>query len=344
MANAEFAIGSHAAEAAQKIWNSIEASGRYAFNKSHAVGYAIISTWEVWVKHYYPQEFVVALMATDGENLNKYVREARRLKIPVLPPDINRSDQKFTIEGPAIRYGIDSLRGIGVATGKAIQANRPYRSLVDYLGRAGKGASKGVVYNLIKIGAFDSLGDRKDLILELEYERCIEDLSQRTKDDPVKLVEIVNRRMANNPTQYCLEIPDFDDPQVIYEIENELVGNYITVDPMGEYEPMIAQHCISDPSEIDDYRPKDEFCIGGQLTGAKEHVIKKEGRNKGRVMAFLTVQWNELDFDITVFPELWEQTRDLLKVGVPVILFVARDDRGCHLKDMERLDLLRRAA
>ena len=78
-----------AEKVANKIWDSIEASGRYAFNWSHAVGYALIATWEVWTKYYYPQEFLVALMATDDGNINRYIREARRREITVLPPDIN---------------------------------------------------------------------------------------------------------------------------------------------------------------------------------------------------------------------------------------------------------------
>lgn len=328
--------------AAEKVWRSIEASGRYAFNKSHAVGYAIISTWEVWVKHYYPTEFVVALMATDGENLNKYVREARRLKIGVLPPDINLSAQKFVIEGNAIRYGIDSLRGIGAATGRAIQRNRPYTSLADYLERAQTGANKGVVYNLICVGAFDTLGDRRELLKELQYHRAIENLAESTKGNAEKLRAILERRLASK--EYAIEIPDFSDPQVVYEIENELVGNYITVDPMGPYLDIISSLCIADPAEIDKFKYKEQFNIGGQVTGIKTHIIKKEGKNFGKEMAFINVQWNELDFEVTVFADKWMQVRDMLKVGVPVILGVGRDDRGCHLIDLELLNKYRKQA
>jgi DNA polymerase-3 subunit alpha len=279
-------------------------------------------------------------MATDGENINKYVREARRLKIPVLPPDINHSAQKFTIEGDSIRYGIDSLRGIGVATGRAIQRNRPYNSLADYLERSESGANKGAAYNLIRVGAFDTLGDRVELLKELQYHRALEGLAESTKANPERLQKIVEGRLAR--PQFAIEIPDFDDPQVVYEIENELVGNHITVDPMGPYLDVITQHCIADPSQIDGFERKDHFYIGGQVIGIKPWVIKKEGKNKGKEMAFLNVQWNELDFDITCFTEMWVKVRDMIKIGVPVIFQVEKDDRGCHLIDLERLDLLRR--
>lgn len=331
-----------ATQTAERIWSSIEASGNYAFNKSHAVGYAVIPTWETWTKHYYPQEFLVALMATDGDNINRYVREARRLGIKILPPDINLSDTKFTIEGDnAVRYGIDALRGVGDAVSKDIQAHRPYSSLEDFLARAKRGANKTSAYNLICVGAFDSLGTREYNLGRLERQRAMEGLAGSTLGNSEKLEATVNRRLAENPEKYHIPVPDFSDERVVYQIENELVGSYITVDPMGAYLEAINSIAIQDPSEIDAFEPKAEFVIGGQVTRIKVIKIQKEGRNKGRDMAFLTVQHNELDFDVTVFMDKWLEVRDLLPEGVPVALLVVRDDRGCHLKHVERLDLLR---
>src|SRR5882762_2074995 len=120
---------------AAKIWASIEASGRYAFNKSHAVGYAVIGTWEIWTKHYYPTEFIAALMATDSENINVYIRDARRRGVAILPPDVNESDQKFTLGDHAIRYGLDTIRGLGEAGVKELMAKRPFIGLGDLLDR-----------------------------------------------------------------------------------------------------------------------------------------------------------------------------------------------------------------
>ena len=329
-------------EASSRIWASIEASGRYLFNKSHAVGYAIIPTWEIWTKYYYPIEFQAALKATDGENINRYVRESRRLGIKILPPDINRSAQKFTIEGnDAVRYGIDALRGVGSAVSKDIQAHRPYNSLEDFLARAKRGANKTSVYNLICVGAFDSLGTREYHLGRLERQRAMEGLAQSTLDNPEKLETTVDRRLAENPEKYAIEVPDFSDERVVFQIENELVGTYITVDPMGQYLEAIDSVGISDPSEIDSFKVRTEFVVGGQVTRIKTIRVQREGRNKNREMAFLTVQHRELDYEITVFPDKWDETKLLLPEGVPVVLVVIRDDRGCHLKHVERLDLLR---
>lgn len=333
-------------QAAEKIWRSIEASGRYAFNKSHAVGYALIPTWEVWTKHYYPIEFMCALKMSDAENINRYVRESRRLGFKVLPPDINLSGPKFTL-GPVgsqeIRYGLGALRGLGAAASAQIDAGRPYADLADYCARGGKkGADKTSAYNLLRIGAFDSMGTRDEMLTRLEYERAKEGLAPSTLANPEKLEARIEERLANPSGQWLLPRPDFTDPDVIYQIEQELCGNHILVDPMEPYLGVISENCVADPADVDKFERKAEFAIGGQLTEVKQIVIQKEGRNKGREMAFLTVQWNEQDFEVTVFPDTWTECRDLLATGVPVMLWVARDDRGCHLKALERLDLLRR--
>jgi len=323
---------------AEHIWASIEAAGRYAFNKSHAVGYSLIACWEVWTKHYYPQEFLVALLATDPENATRYVREARRLGFKVLPPDINKSTTKFTCEDDAIRYGIDTVRSVGKAMSTDIQAGQPYKDLDDYLARAGKGRNKTCVYNLIRIGAFDSMGARAELLDRLQYSRIVDNLAVSTLENEERLGKIVDRRSAK--VQYQIEIPDFTKPDTIIAIEQELVGNYITVDPMGPYISAIESIAIKDPSEMDDIAIKSLFAIGGQIGSIKKHVIKKKGRNEGREMAFIGIEWNGAGFEVTAFPETWAQVQDLMNEGDPVLCEVIRDERGAHLKSVERLDLL----
>ena len=335
-----------------KIWSSIEAAGRYAFNKSHAVGYSLIACWEVWTKHYYPQEFLVALLATDPENATSYVREARRLGFKVLPPDINKSTTKFTCEDGAIRYGIDTVRGVGKAMSTDIQAGQPYKDLDDYLQRAGKGRNKTCVYNLIRIGAFDEVycgpgtaatsrfhaGGRVDLLERLQYCRIVDNLAVSTLENEERLGKIVDRRLAK--VQYQIDIPDFSKPSTIIAIEQELVGNYVTVDPMGPYIAAIENIAIKDPSEMDDIAPKTVFAIGGQISALKRHTIKKKGRNEGREMAFIGIEWNGVGFEVTAFPEIWDQVKDLMNEGDPVLCEVIRDERGAHLKSVARLDLM----
>lgn len=293
-----------------KIWASFEAAGSYCFNKSHAIGYATIATWEIWTKHYYPKEFIVALMQTDSENINKYVREARKRGIQIMPPDINLSGRKFTLCDNGIRYGLDTVYGVGPTAVEDILNNRPFESLDDLLAKGtGRGAAKkSVVLNLIKIGAFDTLGDRRALM---------ESFCASRKD----LADV--------------SIPDFDDENVVYEIEKELVGNFVTVDPMGKYLNAIEAVCIQHPDDMKNYKINDMFYVGGMVTRIKRHKTKG-----GKDMAFFAVSWNEEEYDVVAFPDAWESVKNLLKVGAPVACQVIKLEKGCCLSTLERLDLV----
>lgn len=328
-------------------------------HNSHGIGYAVLATWEIWVKHYYPEEFVVALMATDGKNINRYVREARRRNIPILPPDINESGQKFTIGADGIRYGLDTVDKVGATAVKDILAKRPFTDLQDYLDRVdGRGGgNKAVVTNLIKIGAFDSL--EYNSLWDSDWRpSCRSRLMRAYHDHRVWMKVAVNKRSKmdeferaqhlsawfdkhstddNFATEFA--IPDFDSPEAIHAIETELVGNFILVDPMAPYLDILSTAVIQDPSELADIEKGKLVDIGGQLVKVKRHKIKT-GRNKGAEMAFLGIDYNEALFDVTVFSDLWNQTKNLLTEGSPVVCRCIRDDRGVHLSSMERLDLL----
>jgi DNA polymerase III subunit alpha len=341
-----------AQQVALKIWASIEASGRYAFNKSHAVGYAIISTWEIWTKHYYPIEFIAALMATDSENINVYIREARRRGIAILPPHVNDSNRKFTLTDTVIRYGLDTLHGLGEAGVTELLAKRPFTGLEDLVTRcdAKKGVGKTQVEALIKIGAMEGWGTRHDLFVEyqdLQIWRPVAEGVKAKKNTPELRAEHIAAWRARHAGEGKYErefgaasVPNFADEAVIHAIEQELVGNFVTNDPMEKYNAAIAQVAIAHPSQIQGFDNGEEFVIGGQVTGLRVIQIKKEGRNKGRNMAFLSVDFNEETFEITLFPESYEQNKAALVEGAPVACAVIRDSKGCNLKYVQRLDAL----
>jgi DNA polymerase III subunit alpha len=319
-------------------------------HNSHAVGYAVISTWEIWTKHYYPTEFIAALMATDSENINVYIREARRRGITILPPDVNESGRKFTLTETAIRYGLDTLHGLGDAGVTELLSKRPFASLEDLVERcdAKKGMGKTQVEGLIKIGAMEGWGSRHDLFVayqDLQIWKPVADSVKAKKNTPELRAEHIAAWRAKHAGEQKYEaefgaasVPDFDDEAVIYAIEQELVGNFVTSDPMDKYAAAISAVAIAHPSQIQGFEPKDEFVIGGQVAGIKVIKIKKEGRNKGRDMAFLSVDWNQETFEVTLFPDVYEVHKAILVEGAPVACAVIRDGRGCNLKYAQRLD------
>jgi DNA polymerase III subunit alpha len=308
---------------ATQIWKSVEASGAYLFNHAHAVGYAVEAAWQIWVKHYYPVEFIAAALATvelsGKETVLGYIREARRLGVAIAPPDINTSNVDFALDGDALRHGLLCVRDLGPAAAKHIIAARPYTSLADYLARAGDGTAKGVVDNLIMIGAFDDFGDRAELLHQLEYHRVTKGLAESTLADPKQTV--IKRKLAKAENR--IPIPDFTNPAVVSELEVRLTGSWITTSPIAPYADDIAKWCVNAPAEIDLRTVGARFWVGGELSTTKTITDKN-----GQAMAFVTLLWGSHEFEVTVFAKEWRRYEPRLVEGRPVICEAQKDDRG----------------
>lgn len=326
-----------ATRTAEKIWTSIEAAGRYAFNWSHAVEYgAFLSSWEVWTKHFFPKEFLVSCMRTDPDGVARYIAECRARGIEVLGPDINASDVRFAIEGDAVRFGLEDVKGVGEAAVKEIIAGRPYRSFESYLRKSGKGGNKAIVYSLALIGAFDSLEGRVSVLRQLGRHRAMSGLSVRTLLDPKKRGKIVEDRLSKN--QYAVDIPDFDDEVTLYHIETQLVGTYLTRDPMEKYDAAIREKAVSTLDAERDITKGMVYFVGGELKEIRPTVTKR-GQNPGQEMAQLKVRNGDEEFGVVAFPEAWRRCKSLLNQGSPVLLKVKKLESGGSLVSVERLDV-----
>lgn len=305
--NAEFVrlAEGRAAAKAEQCWNQIEQSGAYAFNKAHALGYSLLTCWGAWMRHYYPLQYLTACLMTDPDNLTTYVRDLKRIGFQVLPPDINESEERFTIVNGAVRYGLQDLKWVGASALAQITEHRPFKSLQNFLALVDKRAcNKRVVETLIKIGAFDSMGDRYSLMREL-YE------VRREKE---------------------FVIPDFQDAAVIQAIELEIVGNYITEDPLDKYRDAIDSRCLKDPDQIDDLNEGEVIEIGGVLARVHEHNAKNG------LMAFLEVEWEAQKFSVVCFADSYRDNKSLLQVDSPVIIRAIRGKKGVYLHNVIRLD------
>lgn len=301
-----------------KIWSSFEASGLYAFNKSHSMGYALLASWEAWLKHYYPGEFLTALLIHDTANFPAHVRYTKGRGFEILPPDVNTSGDNFTLTDAGIRYGLLSVRGVGEKPVEAIvterKANGPYKSLDDFLGRVPKGkANKTVVTNLIQIGAFDSLDpDRAKLQTEFYDIRKVKEKDRH-------------------------EIPDYSDNLVGFRLEKFLIGGPITYNPLAEYEDAIAAQCATHESQIDELFKNQTMMVGGLVTKVTTTKTKREGKPMG----FVELSFQGADFRFVVFPEAWASYHKLLVEDAPVLLLVSGLGRGngANVIEVERLDL-----
>lgn len=340
MANPAFTGQGGTLKVATKIWSSLEAAGKYAFNKSHATGYAMQPCWEIWTKQYHFDPFIVGCLDVYSDKIPTFVRECRRRGRPVLPPDVNASGMNFTLTNDGIRFGLVDIRGIGDSVIPDIVNNRPYRSLDDFLSRTAKsgGRKKGVVDALVKVGAFESIdpADRADQLERVYWHRAGSEVAP-TKWEGLDFDArdaIVRGKWAAKPESYPTF--DFRDEDKIVEMETEMLGSHISVDPMAKYAAMIEGECIRHPMDYDDYETGAFFNIGGKLIKARQHMQKN-----GRQMAFLTIAWAEEEFEVLAFADAWERCRGLLKVGKPVACIVIKlKESGASLSSVVRLDTI----
>lgn len=293
---------------AENIWRGIETTAIYAFNKSHAVGYAILAAWELWVKKYYLIEFLTALATTDKDKYNNYVSEARRKGIKIAPPDVNASQAGFSIDGNTIHYGLLSLKGVGGKATDAIVKNQTYVSLDDFLDKTKKqGVNKTVVTTLIRVGAFDSLHPDRSSLLRTYYDM------KKVKD---------------------ADVPDFTDEEVVYQTELELTGNFITRDPLAKFEPMIRESCITTMDEFEEVEPGNNVIIGGKTSLVKKHID-----SNGNEMAFIDITFDDEAFSMLCFAKDWARISALVEESKPMIVLATKLDGGSAcIKRVERLD------
>lgn len=300
-----------------RLWSSVEASGEYLFNKSHSVAYALIASWEAWLRHYYYPEFITATLITDDEagNMPRYVRHARKNKLEVLPPDVNVSADKFVLTEDGIRYGLTSVKMVGdnaFADILRARSEAPFESFQDVFKRVTRSkVNKRVMLNLIRIGAFDKWNPDRNLVEEEYYSLA--------------------------KTKPADQLPPLDttDRLEMYRMEKDIVGGYILYDPLRDYEHIIEQACLDKPEKIDELSKGDLALVGGLVSSIKTIKTKK-----GDAMSFVTVTWQQQDFEVTCFPEAWSANKRLLEVDVPVVCRISKLTDGCNIVAVQRLDYL----
>src|SRR3954470_12043827 len=305
MKNQEFVDGcgrSAPQPIASNIWDQIEASGEYAFGLAHAQGYSFISCWGAWFKTHFYREYMTACLQTDPKKTPDYLSDLKRHDVSVLPPDINVSGSHFTLTDEGLRFGLSNVKYLGIVAQREIIEKRPYVGLEDFLEkREKKKCNDRIVANLIRIGAFDTLGPR-DVYLK-------------------KFYELVGKLDA--------EIPDFSDPKVVRAIEVELFGLYISSSPMDPYLGELDK-CVL---RTDDLKEEQNAEVGGLI-----HRVKEIEDKKGNKMAFLDVARDDIIVNITIFSDKYEKYKFLLAEDAPVKCDVVKLKKGVALDKLNRLD------
>lgn len=341
LANEEFAEHSIYYEpvvAANMIWEEIEPAGTYAFNLAHALGYGLLSWWSAYQKANYYFEDAASLMITDSERMPEYLREARIKNVKILPPNINKSGQKFAPVDGALLFGLDSIDKVGDVVVDTILSSRSegeFSSLADFFQRVpGNKVNKGHVVNLISIGAFDDmitddiervgLGARNGLIREFFDLRAAK-----------------SKTMARGDLKAGIPRHDYSTMVSVAALEYSLVKTYITNDPDDRYADMIAEVCLRHVSDLQMVERGMDCYVGGKIVRCKTHKSTKAGRNLGRTMAFLDIDWRGNEFNVVCFFDAFEMWGQFFEQDAPIIAKVEKTDKGSMaLIDVIRLDWL----
>ena len=318
---------------AGKIYDDMIDFAKYAFNKSHAACYAVVSYQTAFLKTYYPVEFMAALMTSVVDNTDKvagYIYACRQMNIKILPPDVNQSDMGFSVDNGAIRFGLSAIKALGRPTIKAILDNRKngkFLSMQDFISRMYTELNKRTVENLIKSGAFDTFGNKRRQMMSV-YAQMMDDEARQGKDAISGQMSLFDLVDDSQKAQFEIKMPDIGEytKNDLLNFEREVLGVYVSGHPLDEYAAMWKKHvsAMTTDFEIDDEtgepRVKDgtKETVGGMIMGKTVKPTKN-----GQLMAFLTIEDLVGTVEVIVFPRDFSAYRNIIE-GTDKIFITGR--------------------
>ena len=309
---------------AHKIFDEMTDFAKYAFNKSHAVVYAVVAYQTAYLKYYYPVEFMAALMTSCIENpgkVSEYILSCRQMNIPILPPDINEGEAVFSISNKSIRYGLSAIKSIGRPVVECIVAERnlggAFKSLTDFIERmSGKEVNKKTLENLIKAGALDSLGGNRQQYM-MAYGSIMDSVAQSRKTTMTGQMSLFDLVDEEEKEHFKIQLPKVEEykKELVLSFEKEVLGVYISGHPLEEYEERWRKNitAVTTDFQLDEETNKSRVrdgelvIIGGMITGK---TIKYTKNN--RVMAFLQLEDLVGTVEVIVFPNIYERNSGML--------------------------------
>lgn len=317
-------------EFADVLWKLLEPFAAYGFNKAHAASYGIVAYQTAYMKANYPVEYMTALLtaeAGDTEKIAAGVAECRRMKINVLPPDINKSDLGFKIvqdqtslDGRAIRFGLSAIKNVGEAAISAILTAREageFVSFTDFCLRVdAQKVNKKVLESLVKAGAFDSFGRRAALLSVMDEIRNKATAKTRRDAGQPGLFETEEKETDVSPRDSLPDIQEFSQEEKL-ALERQLLGLYLTEHPLTASLSKIAGRVSHKLCELSlEEHAGQKVRIGG-IVASQRIVVTKNG---GREMAFITFEDDTANVDLVVFPAVFERTRELWGRREPILI------------------------
>ncbi len=307
------------AEVAGTIYEEMMDFAKYAFNKSHAACYAVVSYQTAYLKYYYPVEFMAALLTSVIDNpgkVSEYILTCRSMGIKILPPDINEGEAGFSVSGGSIRYALTAIKGVGRPVIDQVTAEReargPFLSIQDFVTRmANSEVNKRTVENFIKSGTFDGLGGTRKQFMSVFVQMM--DAQQHNKKNnlagQMSLFDLVDEE---DKGEFEIRLPDVGEysKELLLGFEKEVLGIYVSGHPLEEYEQTWRKHITRTTADflLDEetgemnVRDQERVTIGGMISDKKIKYTRND-----KVMAFLTLEDLVGTVEVVVFPKVYEQ-------------------------------------
>lgn len=317
---------------ARKIYDDMTDFAKYAFNKSHAAAYAVVSYQTAYLKYYYPREFMAALLTSVMDftgKITEYTLTCRQMGIEILPPDINEGEARFTPSETGIRYGLAAIKSVGKPIIDAIVEERRagglFLSLKDFCSRMnGKAVNKRALESFIKAGALDCLeGTRKQKMSA--YAGILDGISQEKKVTMTGQMSLFDFAGEEEKEELETKLPDVGeyDKEMILGFEKEVLGVYISGHPLEDYIPVMeknitrttADFVVAEGETVPRVRDNETAVIGGMIV---DKVVKTTRTNS--LMAFITLEDLMGTVEIIVFPKDYETYRSLLETDRKVFV------------------------
>lgn len=314
-------------EAAQSLYDEIVAFADYAFNKAHAVCYAVVSYQTAYLKCHYPRQYMAALMTSvldSAAKISGYIAECKEMGIATLPPDVNHSFDHFTVEGDAIRFGMGAIKNVGRGLIRTMVAKReeggPFKSLEEFLQRMGEGElNKRAVENFIKCGSMDCFGYHRSQLLAV-YDVMMDSVAssrRRNLDGQMGMFSMLQDTDAavSIPIPQLAELKKAD----LMLMEKETTGIYLSGHPMIDYRPYLKNtHVVPIGVLMEEDCPyEDEQIVS--VAGIVQTVKLKTTRNNS-MMAYVTIEDDTGGVELLVFSKVLSQYGGYLRENQPVVI------------------------
>ncbi len=331
-------------ETAEQLFTLVLPFGGYGFNKAHAASYAVVAFYTAYLKANYTAEFMAATMTTEASDAKKIanaIAECKRMGVEVFGPDVNKSERGFAVEDGGVRFGLLAIKGIGEGPIEEIVRARseggPFTSLADFCTRVDpKAVGKGAIETLIRAGAMDSLGKRHQLSASIEAAMKW-GKNQRETQESGMLSLFGDMMQTESAFEFALKTDVQEIPRKqMLAWEKELIGVYVSKHPLAYLSDVLKDRVTHNTSEITEELDKHKVTLGGTITEARRLTTKK-----GDTMCVITLEDMYGSIQVTVFPRVYEEKKELLVEDSVVIVRgdvqVRRDEPGIICNSIEPL-------